>query len=84
MVAASGIIGGLVADQHLSEPRLALIVVALGAGATSTSHVNDAGFWLVSRLFGISEKDTLKSWTVMETALGVTAFVVAALLSLVV
>jgi GntP family gluconate:H+ symporter len=84
IVAASGIIGGLVADQHLSEPRLALIVVALGAGATSTSHVNDAGFWLVSRLFGISEKDTLKSWTVMETALGVTAFVVAALLSLVV
>jgi GntP family gluconate:H+ symporter len=84
IVAASGIIGPLVDHEHLSEPRTALIVVALGAGATAASHVNDAGFWMVSRLFGISEKDTLKSWTVMETILGFTAFGMAALLSLVV
>jgi gluconate:H+ symporter, GntP family len=84
IVATSGIVSGLVQHQHLSQPRLALIVVAMGAGATAVSHVNDAGFWLVSRLFGISEKDTLKSWTVMETILGFTAFGTAALLSLVV
>ena len=82
IVATTGIIAGLVAQAHLSQPLLALIVVAMGAGATSTSHINDAGYWLVSRFFGVSEKDTLKSWTVMETIMGFTAFGVAAALSL--
>jgi GntP family gluconate:H+ symporter len=82
IVATTGIIAGLVAQAHLSQPVLALIVVAMGAGATATSHINDAGYWLVSRFFGISEKDTLKSWTVMETIMGCTAFGVAAALSL--
>ena len=84
IVATSGIIASLVAQADLSGPQLALICVAMGAGATSTSHVNDAGYWLVSRYFGISEKDTLKSWTVLETIMGFTAFGVAGLLSLVV
>jgi gluconate:H+ symporter, GntP family len=83
IVATTGVIGPLVKTAALSQPRLALIVVALGAGATAASHINDAGFWLVSRLFGISEKDTLKSWTVMETIMGFTAFGTAAALSLV-
>jgi GntP family gluconate:H+ symporter len=83
IVATSGIIAGLVADADLSRPDLALICVVIGAGATSTSHINDAGYWLVSRLFGISEKDTLKSWTVLETIMGFTAFGTAAALSLV-
>jgi GntP family gluconate:H+ symporter len=82
IVATTGIIAGLVAQAHLSQPVLALIVVAMGAGATATSHINDAGYWLVSRFFGISEKDTLKSWTVMGTIMGCTAFGVAAALSL--
>jgi GntP family gluconate:H+ symporter len=83
IVATSGIIAGLVAAAGLSGPDLALICIAMGAGATSTSHINDAGYWLVSRLFGISEKDTLKSWTVLETIMGFTAFGTAAALSLV-
>jgi GntP family gluconate:H+ symporter len=83
IVAASGIVGPLVKHAALSEARLALIVVALGAGATAASHINDAGFWLVSRYFGIREKDALKSWTVMETVMGVTAFGTAAALSVV-
>jgi GntP family gluconate:H+ symporter len=83
IVATSGIIAGLVANADLSRPDLALICIVIGAGATSTSHINDAGYWLVSRLFGISEKDTLKSWTVLETIMGFTAFGTAAALSLV-
>ncbi len=73
---------GLVASQAggLSDVRIALVVVAIAAGATVLSHVNDSGFWLVSRFFGMDEKTTLKTWTVMETTLGVTAFAVAALL----
>ena len=73
---------GLVASQAggLSDVRIALVVVAIAAGATVLSHVNDSGFWLVSRFFGMDEKTTLKTWTVMETTLGVTAFALAALL----
>jgi GntP family gluconate:H+ symporter len=82
-VATSGIIASLVANADLSQPDLALICIAMGAGATATSHINDAGYWLVSRFFGISEKDTLKSWTVLETIMGFTAFGTAAALSLV-
>jgi GntP family gluconate:H+ symporter len=83
IIATAGIITGLVTQAHLSSPDLALVCVAMGAGATSTSHINDAGYWLVSRFFGISEKDTLKSWTVLETIMGFTAFGTAAALSLV-
>jgi gluconate:H+ symporter, GntP family len=52
-----------------------LLVIA--AGATVLSHVNDSGFWLVSRFFGMDVKTTLKTWTVMETTLGVSIFVLA-------
>nr|WP_243641296.1 GntP family permease [Xylanivirga thermophila] len=47
----------------------ALLVIAIASGATVLSHVNDSGFWLVNRYFGIPEKDTLSSWMVMKTYL---------------
>ncbi len=73
---------GLIAGQAggLGNVELTLLVVAIAAGSTVLSHVNDSGFWLVSRFFGMDEKTTLKTWTVMETTLGLTAFAVAALL----
>ncbi len=73
---------GLIASQAagLQNVQIALLVVAIAAGATVLSHVNDSGFWLVSRFFGMDEKTTLKTWTVMETTLGLTAFVLAAVL----
>jgi GntP family gluconate:H+ symporter len=73
---------GLVASQAagLDNLHIALLVIAIAAGATVLSHVNDSGFWLVSRFFGMDEKTTLKTWTVLETTLGVTAFAIAAVL----
>jgi GntP family gluconate:H+ symporter len=73
---------GLIASQAagLDDFSIALLVVAIAAGATVLSHVNDSGFWLVSRFFGMDEKTTLKTWTVMETTLGVSAFLLAVLL----
>ncbi|MDP1848156.1 MAG: GntP family permease [Solirubrobacteraceae bacterium] len=71
------------ATEGLSEPDLALIVIAIAGGATVLSHVNDSGFWLVSRFFGMDEKTTLKTWTVMETLLGTIGFSLALGLSLV-
>ena len=60
---------------------LALLVIATSSGATIASHVNDSGFWLVSRYLGISERDTLRSWTVLTTIIALTGLSVAALLS---
>ena len=45
----------------------------MGAGSLILSHVNDGGFWLVKEYLGLSVGETLKSWTVMETVLSVTA-----------
>lgn len=63
----------------LSPLYLAAMVCAINGGATAFSHVNDSGFWLVSSLLEIDEKTTLKSWTVMETIIGVTGLPVRSL-----
>lgn len=84
IVTTAGIVVPLVEGQGFSQAHLALIVMAISAGSVFASHVNDGGFWMVSKYFGISERDTLKSWTVLETVLSVAGFVVAALLSLVI
>jgi Gnt-I system low-affinity gluconate transporter len=81
MLTAGGIVAPLLAESPV-EP--ALIVIAIAAGATAVSHVNDSGFWLVNRYFGLSVKDTLKSWTVMESLIGVTGATLAWLASLII
>ena len=48
-----------------------LMVLAIGSGSLMLSHVNDSGFWLFKEYFNLSIKDTLKSWTLMETTVGV-------------
>ena len=80
LTTTAGLIAGPVGAAGLGDFDLVLLVIAIAAGATVLSHVNDSGFWLVSRFFGMDEKTTLKTWTVMETTLGVSAFVIAAVL----
>ncbi|MDT7785880.1 MAG: gluconate:H+ symporter, GntP family [Pseudonocardiales bacterium] len=84
IVTTAGIVAPVLADLNYSQPQLALVVMAIASGSIIASHVNDGGFWIVSRYFGLSVKETLQSWTVLETILSVVGFVVAALLSLVV
>ena len=67
LTTTAGLIAGQADEAGLTDFKLALVVVAIAAGATVLSHVNDSGFWLVSRFFGMDEKTTLKTWTVMET-----------------
>jgi GntP family gluconate:H+ symporter len=83
LTTAAGLMAPVVeASSGLSSIDLALIVIAIAGGATVLSHVNDSGFWLVSRFFRMDEKTTLKTWTVMETLLGTIGFVIALVLSL--
>lgn len=83
MVTAAGLVAPIVEVGDLSAPLVAAVVIAIASGATVLSHVNDSGFWLVSRYLGMPEKQTLKVWTVMETLVGVTGFLVVLVLSFV-
>jgi GntP family gluconate:H+ symporter len=80
IAASAAIVGPTIANAGYSQPQLALIVAAICAGSIIASHVNDGGFWIVARYFGISVKDTLKTWTVLETILSLVGFAVAAIL----
>jgi gluconate:H+ symporter, GntP family len=73
-----------VEEGDLSRLDVTLVVVAIACGATVLSHVNDSGFWLVGRFLGMDVKTTLRTWTVMETLIGVVGFAIAWLLSLLV
>ncbi len=80
IIAAAGIVAPAVAQAHLGADRTALVCVALGAGGMFGSHVNDAGFWIVTRLTGLDVSQGLRTWTVLSAASGVFAFSLAALL----
>ena len=67
MITAAGIIAPIIGEFGLNDPQRALVVLAIASGATLLSHVNDSGFWLVGKYFGMTEKQTLQTWTVMET-----------------
>ena len=49
--------------------------LAIGFGAFPLSWMNDSGFWVVQRMSGFTEKETLKTWTVMLTAIGVAGII---------
>lgn len=82
MVTAAGLMAPLIQMLGLEGPVLGLLVISIASGATVLSHVNDSGFWLVGRYFGMSVKDTLKSWTVMETLIGIIGVATALLLGM--
>lgn len=67
MITAAGIMSPILPVFNLDASHTALVVIAIASGATILSHVNDSGFWLVSKYFGMDEKQTLRSWTIMET-----------------
>ncbi len=82
MTMASGIMATMPAVMATSVLYRAAMCCAICGGATALSHVNDAGFWLVGTFLEIDEKITLKSWTVMETLIGVTALIVSLIISI--
>jgi len=81
MITAAGIMAPILPAFNLDQPHMALIVIAIAAGATILSHVNDSGFWIVSKYLGLNEKQTLQSWTVMETIIAVCGLLFTLLLS---
>ena len=82
MTMAAGIIAAMPEVSNLSPIYLACTTAAIAGGSTVCSHFNDSGFWLVKSLVGMDETTTLKTWTVMETLVGTTGFIVALTISM--
>lgn len=80
LITTAGLLGPLIAQAGLNANQLALTCVAMGAGGMAGSHVNDAGFWIVTRLVGLNVADGLRSWTVVTTCAGFIAFLLTGLL----
>jgi Gnt-I system high-affinity gluconate transporter len=68
-ITTAGIVLPLVSTTGVNPE---LMVLAIGSGSLMAAHVNDGGFWLVKEYFNLSIKDTLRTWTVMETCIGIT------------
>ncbi|RXK17935.1 gluconate:H+ symporter [Macrococcus sp. DPC7161] len=78
-ISTTGIVIPLLAT---TDVNLALVVLATGAGSVIASHVNDAGFWMFKEYFGLSVKETVLTWTLLETIISVSGLVFILLLSL--
>ena len=77
---AAGIVQPLLAANPSVSPEL--MVLAVGAGSLMCSHVNDTGFWMFKEYFGLSLNDTFRTWTVMETIVGIVGLGCVLLLNL--
>lgn len=82
MVTSAGLIAPVIEAASYSAPMVACVTIAIACGATVLSHVNDSGFWLLKEFLGMTEKQTLLSWTVMETIIGVTGVSVVMIISI--
>ena len=76
---AAGIVLPLISNSNVSPE---LMVLAIGSGSLMLSHVNDAGFWMFKEYFNLTVKETLSTWTVMETIVGITGLVGVLILNL--
>ena len=75
---AAGLILPLIVKMHV-DPNL--MVLSVGAGSLFFSHVNDGGFWMFKEYFNLSIKDTIRSWSIMETIVSVTGLIGVLLLN---
>ena len=73
MITAAGLTAPLITPDF-SDPQRALFVLAIAAGASILSHVNDTGFWLVSKYLGMDEKQTFRSWSVSTLLIALVGF----------
>lgn len=81
MITGASLTAPVVQLMGVNDQMTALLVIAIACGGTAFSHVNDSGFWMANRYFGMSVPDTLKSWTVMKTLVGLTGLLICLIIS---
>lgn len=74
ILTTAGLLAATITDGGYSTIQVALLALAIAFGALGLSHVNDSGFWVVTRYLGLSVRDGLRSWTVLTTILGLAGF----------
>lgn len=74
ILTTAGLLAQPIADAGYSPLQTMLVTLAIGFGALGLSHINDSGFWIVTKYLGLSVKDGLKTWTLLSTVLGLTGF----------
>jgi len=74
---AAGFVAPVLAANPGTNPEL--MVIAIGCGSLFMSHLNDAGFWIVKECLGLTVTQTLKTWTMTETIVGISGLVVTLL-----
>jgi GntP family gluconate:H+ symporter len=74
LVTTAGILSPLIATLNLTPNHLALLCLAMGGGGLAMSHINDAGFWMFTKLAGLNVGDGLRTWTFLVTVLGTLGF----------
>jgi Gnt-I system high-affinity gluconate transporter len=77
---AAGMVAPLIVGSTINP---SLIVLATGAGSLMFSHVNDSGFWLFKEYFNLTVKETLKTWSVMETIVSIVGLLMVGLIYLI-
>lgn len=82
MMASAGIVAPIATT--MPGTNLELLAIATGAGSLILSHVNDSGFWMIKEYFGMSVKETLLTWTAMETIIAVVALILVLILNAIV
>jgi gluconate:H+ symporter, GntP family len=80
LITTAGILTPLLHRADLSTGQLSLVALAMGAGALTLSHINDAGFWMFTKLAGLDVAAGLRTWTVQTTVMGCAGFVLTAAL----
>jgi Gnt-I system low-affinity gluconate transporter len=81
MITAAGMVAPVLGVLEIGDAGKALVALSIASGSTFFSHVNDSGFWLVGKYLNMTEEQTLKSWSIMETIISVVGFVLCLLLS---
>jgi len=72
ILTTSGLLTQAVTD--VNDMQRVLVTLAACFGGLGLSHVNDAGFWVVTRYLGLSVADGLRTWTVLTTLMGLSGF----------
>lgn len=74
ILTAAGLLAQPIMDAGYSGTQMTLVTLAIAFGGLGLSHINDSGFWIVTKYLGLSVKDGLRTWTVLSTIFGLTGF----------
>ena len=75
ILTSAGLLAEPIAAAGYTDLQTVLVTIAIGFGGLGLSHINDSGFWIVTKYLGLTVKDGLKTWTVLSTVFGITGFV---------